>query len=132
MGTNDVRRSRNLDYIMGEVYDLVNTAKTKFPGSRLVLSGVLRSTGVKWRRVGAANDRFEWVASNLGATFVDPNSWIRDEDFSRDGLHLNRNGGRKLADLYSSLWTTRRKSEGVKLTTYGGERVQREYIRRIQ
>jgi hypothetical protein len=85
---------------MGEVYDLVNTAKTKFPGSRLVLSGVLRSTGVKWRRVGAANDRLEWVASNLGATFVDPNSWIRDEDFSRDGLHLNRNGARKLGDLY--------------------------------
>jgi hypothetical protein len=32
MGTNDVRRSRNLDYVMGEVYELVNTAKTKFPG----------------------------------------------------------------------------------------------------
>jgi len=25
---------------MGEVYDLVNTAKTKFTGSRLVFSGV--------------------------------------------------------------------------------------------
>jgi len=59
VGTNDVRRSRNLDYIMGEVYDLVNTAKAKFPGSRLVLSGVLRSKGVTWRRVGAANDRLE-------------------------------------------------------------------------
>jgi hypothetical protein len=41
--TNDVRRSRNLDYVMGEVYDLVNTAKAKFPCSRLVLSGVLRN-----------------------------------------------------------------------------------------
>jgi hypothetical protein len=41
VGTNDVRRSRNLDYIMGEVHD-VNTAKTKSPGSRIVLSGVLR------------------------------------------------------------------------------------------
>jgi len=30
VGTNDIRRSRNLDYIMGEVYDLVNMAKTKF------------------------------------------------------------------------------------------------------
>jgi len=36
VGTNDVRRSRNLDNIMGEVYDLVNTAKAKFPSSRLV------------------------------------------------------------------------------------------------
>ena len=80
VGTNDVRSSRNLDYVMGEVYDLVNTAKTKFQGSRLIVSGVLRSRGVSWRRVGAANDRLEWVAGTLEATFVDPNSWIRDGD----------------------------------------------------
>ena len=49
VGTNDVRRSRNLDYIMGEVYDLVNTAKEKFPGSRLVLSHAFRAKGVKCR-----------------------------------------------------------------------------------
>jgi hypothetical protein len=30
VGTNDVRRSRNLDYIMGEVYVLVNTEKMTF------------------------------------------------------------------------------------------------------
>ena len=86
---------------MGEVYDLVNTAKVKFPGSRLVLSGVLRSKGVNLRRVGAANDRLEWVAKNLGATFVDPNSWVDDWDFSRDGLHVNRRGARQLGQLYS-------------------------------
>jgi hypothetical protein len=99
--TNDVRRYRNFDYVMGEVYDLVNTTKTKFPGSRLVLSCVLRSIGVSWRRVGAANDRLEWVTGILGATFVDPNSWIRDEDFGRDGLHLNRSRASQLGELYS-------------------------------
>jgi len=31
VGTNYVRRYRNLDYIMREMYDLVNTAKAKFP-----------------------------------------------------------------------------------------------------
>ena len=92
VGTNDVSRTRNLDYIMGEVYDLVTTAKEKFPGSRLVLSGVLRNEGVKWRRIGTTNDRLEWVASRLGAAFVDPNSCIRDAGFGRDGLHLYKNG----------------------------------------
>ena len=101
--TNDVRRTRNLDCIMGEVYNLVTTAKEKFPGSRLVLSGVLRNEGVKWRRIGATNDRLEWVVSRLGATFVDPNSWIRDADFGRDGLHLNRNGTGQPGDLYSRI-----------------------------
>jgi lysophospholipase L1-like esterase len=101
VGTNDIRRTKNLDYLMGEVHDLISTAKAKFPGSRLVLSGVLRRKGVNWRRVGATNDRLEWVAGALGATFVDPNSWIRDEDFRRDGLHLNIHGARQLGDLYS-------------------------------
>ena len=98
MGTNDVRRFRNLDYIMGETYDLVNMAKTNFPNSRQVLSVMSRCRGVKWRRDGAMNDRLEEVARNLGATFVDPNSWIRDGDFSRD---LNRNVARQLGVLYS-------------------------------
>jgi hypothetical protein len=103
VGTNNVRKYRNLDYVMGEVYDLVNTAKTKFPVSRLVLSGVLRSRGVSCRHVRAANNRLEWVAGTLGAMFVDPNSWIRDEDFGRDGLHLNRSGVSQLGELYSQV-----------------------------
>ena len=101
VGTNDVTRSRNLDYIMGQMCDIVNTAKAKFPGSRLVISGVLRSKGETWRGVGAANDRLEWVARSLGATFLELNTWIRDLDFGSDGLHLNRNEARELGDLYS-------------------------------
>jgi len=103
VGTNDVRRYRNPDYMLGDTYDIVTTAKEKFQSSRLVLSGVLRSERMKWQRVGAANDRLEWVASRVGATFADPNSWIRDADFGRDGLHLNRNGTRQLGDLYSRI-----------------------------
>jgi hypothetical protein len=71
--TNDVRRTRNLDCVMGELYDLVNMEKTKFPASILVLSDVLSSKSVTWRRVGAANETRS-VTNNLGATFVYPNS----------------------------------------------------------
>jgi len=46
VGTNYLKRSINLDYAMGEVYSLVNKAKLKFPGSKIVLSGVLRWTDV--------------------------------------------------------------------------------------
>jgi lysophospholipase L1-like esterase len=101
VGTNDLRRTRNLDYVMGDVYGLVNTANTKFSTSRVVFSGVLRRVDVSWRRVGAVDDRLEWVANTLGVTFVDPNSWMDDWDFSRDGLHLNRRGTRHLGKLYS-------------------------------
>jgi hypothetical protein len=51
IGTNDLRRNVNLDYVMGEVYDLMNTAKSVFQKSKLILSGVLRHQdvyGVIW------------------------------------------------------------------------------------
>ena len=59
VGTNDLRRTGNLDYVMGDVYDLVNTAKTKFSKSRVVLSDVLRRGDVSWWRNGAVNSKYE-------------------------------------------------------------------------
>ena len=37
-----LRTTRNLDFLMGEVYALAATVKKKLPNCRLVLSGVLR------------------------------------------------------------------------------------------
>jgi len=78
VGTNYLRRTGNLDYVMGDDYDLVNTAKTTFSKSRVVLSGVLRRRDVSWRRIGAVNSRYEWRANALGVNFVDPLSWVDD------------------------------------------------------
>jgi hypothetical protein len=39
----------------------------------------------------------------LGLTFVNPNSWIEDGDFARDGLHLNGIGKRRLGHLYATV-----------------------------
>ena len=60
-----------------------------------------RRIGASWRRIGALNDILDWVANALGLTFVDPNSWIEDGDFSRDGLHLNGRGKTRLRQLYA-------------------------------
>ena len=100
VGTNNIKRTKNLDYVMGDIYDLINTAKSKFLSSRVILSGVLRRRDVSWRRIGAANDRLWWVANTLGVTFVDPNSWVDDWGFSGDGLHLNRREARQLGQLF--------------------------------
>jgi lysophospholipase L1-like esterase len=101
VGTNDLRKTRNLDYVMGEVYGLVNTVKTEFHTSKIILSGVLRRRDVSWQRIGAINNRYDWVAKMLGVTSVDLNCWIDDWDFARDGLHINSRGSRKLGQLYS-------------------------------
>ena len=49
VGTNDLRSTTKLDFVMGEVYALVAMAKRKLPNCRLVLSGVLRLRDVSWR-----------------------------------------------------------------------------------
>ena len=101
VGTNDLRTTRNLDFIMGEVYALASTAKKKLPNCKLVLSGVLRRRDESWRRIGSLNDRLDWVANTLGLTFVDPNSWIEVGDFGENGVHLNGRGKRHLGNLYA-------------------------------
>jgi hypothetical protein len=101
VGTNDLKRSVNLDYLMGEVYSLVNTAKVKFPQYKTVLSGVLRPTDVAWRPIGTLNDRYDCIAKTLGVTSVDPNSWFEDWDLARDGLCINRRVARRPSLLYS-------------------------------
>jgi hypothetical protein len=59
------------------------------------------SRDVSWRRIGALNYRLDWVAKAMGLTFVDPNNWIEDGDFGRDGVHLNVRGKRHLGNLYA-------------------------------
>ena len=65
VGTNDLRRTGNLSYVMGDVCDLVHVAKTKFSTSRVVLSSVLWRRDVSWWRIGAVNSRYDWVTKTL-------------------------------------------------------------------
>jgi hypothetical protein len=98
VGTINIRTTRNLDFVMGEVNALVSTAKKKLPNCRLVVS---RRKDMSRRRTGALNGRFDLVANVLGLTFVGPNSCIEDKDFARDRLHLNGRGKRRLGQLYA-------------------------------
>jgi hypothetical protein len=54
--------------VMGEVYALVNMAKSEFPQTWLDLSGVLRCRDVSWCSIGALNDGYDWIAKTLGVT----------------------------------------------------------------
>ena len=61
----------------------------------------MRRRDVSWRRIGALNNRLDWIANALGLTFFDPNCWLEDWDFARDRLHLNGRGKRRLEQLYA-------------------------------
>ena len=79
----------------------MTNVKKKLPNCKLLLSGVLRRRDVSWKRIGALNDRLDWVAKAVGLMFVDPNNWIKEDDFSGDGVHLNPRGKRHLGNLYA-------------------------------
>jgi len=49
----------------------------------------------------APNDRYDWVVNALGLSFIDPNSFTEDGNFTRDGLHLNGRGKRRLGKRYA-------------------------------
>ena len=70
---NDLRTKKNLDIVMGEVYAFVDTAKRKFPKSRLFLSGGLRRRDVSWSCIEILNDRYDCVGNAL-PLFVYPNA----------------------------------------------------------
>jgi len=63
-GTNDLRTG-NFKYAMGDVYDHVHMAKTKFSTSKVALSSVLWRQDVSWWCVGAINSRYDWVAKTI-------------------------------------------------------------------
>ena len=56
---------------------------------------------MSWSRIGVHNDIYDWVANTFGLTFVDPNTWIEEGHFDRDGLYLNGRGRRRLGQLYA-------------------------------
>ncbi len=106
--TNDSKR--NVDYVIGDIYELVTAARKKFPTAKLILSGLLRRRDTRWTRIGLINDGMDWVARSLGVQMVDANAWIADGDLGRDGLHLNRRGASKLGRLFTKVSAHRRHS----------------------
>ena len=104
MGTNDWKATRNLDFVVTEVYALVATTKRGLPNRRIVQSEVLRRRDTARRLIGALNDRYNRVAIGFELTFVDPNTWIEDGDFSRNGLQLNGKGNRRLGKNLCYRW----------------------------
>lgn len=103
VGTNDVKGAMTNDHIIGFIWDLCTTAKKKFKGAKIVISGIIRRRDVHYKKIDYINEGIEWVCEKFGMTFVDPNCWIRDNHFSRAGVHLNRQGSAVMEKLFRNI-----------------------------
>jgi hypothetical protein len=115
-GKEGARLCRNVNYTRGYKRSGNNEKSRFYNGRSIHIGGRCKEevtkiqTGPEWsaeaqRRVMVAcrglNDRLAWVANAVGLTFVDPNSWVEEDDFVGDGVHLNGSRKRHLGNLYA-------------------------------
>lgn len=99
VGTNSVSKGVAAEEIMGDTLDLVDYIKTQIKDAKIVISGLLRRYDVSIRKTTRINSELDWLCQVRNCVMVDGNCWLKDNDFARDGVHLNRRGSHKLGTL---------------------------------
>lgn len=102
VGTNSIRKGVTAEEIMGDMLDLVDKIRLEVKDVKIVISSLLRRSDINVRRVTRINSELDWLCSVRQCTMVDGNCWLYDNDFARDGIHLNRRGSFKLGELLSN------------------------------
>lgn len=100
-GTNNVKSSKNLDVITGEAYDMLTKVKKLLPSAEIILNGIVYRRDVIDETIQTINANLEWVCNVHNVAFSNPNDRMGNIQLglSRDGLHLNMRGARKLGQI---------------------------------
>ena len=102
VGTNNIRNGVYAEDIMGDTMDLVDYIKSQVPSSKIIISGILYRYDVTKQQISRINEELDWLCSVRNSTIIHGNSWIQDNDFAWDGVHLNRRGAYKLGRLINN------------------------------
>lgn len=103
VGTNCLNSSPTPTDIMKDTEELIIATKRTFPEAKICISGILYRRDVDYRYIDAVNSCLDWICKDKDVIFVNGNSWVRDEDFGYDGLHLNRKGTVKFGNLLNRI-----------------------------
>lgn len=97
VGGNDVKDAPSPDYIIGDLYNLVEDAKVKFTKANIVVNGILWRKGFSRKMVQIVNNDIRWMTNCLDVGFADPNLIIERRHYANDQVHLNAEGNRIFA-----------------------------------
>lgn len=100
-GSNNLATTRNADYIMGDLYELILKLQTLYPSSTFTICGIPYRRDVTDRRIDLINGLFRWVALSLKTKYFCINSQLTLRDYSYDGIHFNRLGNSKFRDHFA-------------------------------
>lgn len=92
VGTNSVKGWKRNGNAINDNWELVTELKGKFPGADIAITGVSHRLDVSDNEIDNVNDDIEWVATQLGCTYTDPNIWLLKDSLGKDGLHYNYKG----------------------------------------
>lgn len=99
---NDLGFISNSEDVLRDFNDLFFSLKTRFPSSKICISGVIFRRDINLNSVICVNNCISDLCQSYDFTFIDPNSWVYDDCLGRDGLHLNRFGTQQLSHFFKS------------------------------
>lgn len=99
VGGNDLKGLESTDHLIGELWNLVVTVKSKFPKASVVVNGILWRSGFRVSGIKALNKDIEWMTKKLNVKFADPNPVIEQLHYARDLVHLNNEGSQVFANF---------------------------------
>jgi len=86
-----------------DMADLLYTAKTQFPHSKIFLNSVLIRRDLTYKALYDFNCQLELMSYNFNVQFVEANCCVGRRHLSRDGIHLNRAGVSRLGSLLADV-----------------------------
>lgn len=92
VGGNNLANGQDPDEAIGDHWYLVEQAKSVFPNSKIVISGILFRRGLRRKTVKYVNHSLNWLSQCLEVTFVDLSPALPSHLYKRDGIHLNAQG----------------------------------------
>ncbi|WFR83211.1 SGNH/GDSL hydrolase family protein [Arthrobacter sp. Y-9] len=104
-GGNDAGQGKQLSEVSQNARQLAYLMHRRYPGSRLVMVGVLsRSANDGGGRRLVVDSMLAGVAEELRAPFVDPGGWVSTyglQNDMADGVHLKASGHQRLTPVFA-------------------------------
>lgn len=92
VGTNDLKKLKSTDDVMGRIKNVISVAKTSFPKSTIVVDSLIKRKDLHPSLIKRSNSDIRWLCSDMQVVYLDVNKYIDNSCLGRDGLHLNRKG----------------------------------------
>lgn len=98
-GSNNVQTARTPNHVMRPIWLTIETMQKKFPDRIWYVNSILYRRDIRDKYIHDVNEALKFMCSQLKIKYIDTNGAVEDDNYGYDGIHLNKQGACKLADL---------------------------------